>query len=185
MSLEPLAGLRVVDLFAGSGALGIEALSRGAEHVDFVERHRPALAVLRDNLATLELEDFRAVPPQADGFYAIGDIRRLKGDFEGAEAALREAHSRGRSPQPALALIRLAEGKVKAAAVAIGAALADQTWDRWARSRLLPAQVEIAIAAGPQMNRPGSAMMRSPFGSRAIAARIGSQNASIGGAGSR
>ena len=59
---------------------------------------------------------YNATPPQADGFYAIGDIRRLRGDFEGAEAALREAHARGRSPQPALALIRLAEGNVKAAA---------------------------------------------------------------------
>jgi 16S rRNA (guanine966-N2)-methyltransferase len=57
MSLEPLTGLRVVDLFAGSGALGIEALSRGAEHVDFVERRRPALVVLRDNLAALHVED--------------------------------------------------------------------------------------------------------------------------------
>jgi class 3 adenylate cyclase len=98
--------------------------------------------------ATIELEDYKATPPQADGFYAIGDIRRLRGDLEGAEAALREAHARGRIPQPALALIRLAEGKVKVAASAINTAVADQPWDRWARSRLLPAQVEIAIAAG-------------------------------------
>jgi class 3 adenylate cyclase len=98
--------------------------------------------------ATVELEAYNAVPPQADGFYAIGEIRRLKGDFEGAEAALREAHARGRSPQPALALVRLAEGKTKAAAAAINAAVADESWDRWARARLLPAQVEIDIAAG-------------------------------------
>ena len=98
--------------------------------------------------ATIELGAFNAIPPQADGFYAIGDIRRLRGDFEGAEAALREAHARGRSPQPALALIRLAEGKVKAAAAAINAAVGEETWDRWARARLLPAQVEIAIAGG-------------------------------------
>jgi class 3 adenylate cyclase len=98
--------------------------------------------------ATIELGGFNATPPQADGFYAIGDIRRLKGDFEGAEVALREAHARGRSPQPALALVRLAEGKIKAAAVAINAAVAEETWDRWARARLLPAQVEIGIAAG-------------------------------------
>jgi len=98
--------------------------------------------------ATIELETYNAAPPQADGFYAIGDIRRLKGDFPGAEAALRDAHARGRSPQPALALIRLAEGKVKAAAAAINTAVADQTWDRWAKARLIPAQVEIAIAAG-------------------------------------
>ena len=98
--------------------------------------------------ATSELSAYNAIPPQADGFYAIGDIRRLKGDFAGADAALREAHARGRSPQPALALVRLAEGKVKAAAAAINAAVADETWDQWARARLLPAQVEIAIAAG-------------------------------------
>jgi class 3 adenylate cyclase len=98
--------------------------------------------------ATTELSAYNATPPQADGFYAIGDIRRLKGEFEGAEAALREAHARGRSPQPALALIRLAEGNVRAAVSGINAALGDKTWDRWARARLLPAQVEIAIAAG-------------------------------------
>ncbi len=98
--------------------------------------------------ATSELDAYNAAPPQADGYYAIGDIRRLMGDFEGAEAALREAHARGRSPQPALALIRLAEGKVKAAAAAINAAVAEATWDQWARARLLPAQVEIAIAGG-------------------------------------
>jgi class 3 adenylate cyclase len=97
--------------------------------------------------ATIELAGYNATPPQADGFYAIGDIRRLRGDFEGAEAALREAHARGRSPQPALALVRLAEGKVSAAVAAINAAVAEQTWDVWARARLLPAQVEIALAA--------------------------------------
>ncbi len=98
--------------------------------------------------ATTELTAYNAIPPQADGFYAIGDIRRLRGDFAGAEASLREAHARGRSPQPALALIRLAEGKVAAAATAINAAVAEETFDRWARGRLLPAQIEIAIAAG-------------------------------------
>lgn len=97
--------------------------------------------------ATDELTAYHATPPQADGYYAIGDIRRLKGDFAGAEAALRDAHARGRSPQPALALIRLAEGNAKAAAAAINAAVAEG-WDRWALTRLLPAQVEIAIAAG-------------------------------------
>jgi class 3 adenylate cyclase len=98
--------------------------------------------------ATVELGDYNAASPQADGFYAIGDIRRLRGDFAGAEVALREAHARGRSPQPALALVRLGQGKIKAAAAAINAALDEETWDRWARARLLPAQVEIALAGG-------------------------------------
>ncbi len=45
-----LAGAEVLDLFAGSGALGIEALSRGAAHATFVEQSVPAVAVLRTNL---------------------------------------------------------------------------------------------------------------------------------------
>src|SRR5260221_4768156 len=96
--------------------------------------------------ATIERGAYKAIPPQADGFYAIGDMRLLRGDVAGAEAAVREAQRRGRSPQPALALVRLADGKGKAAATAINAAVAEATWDRWARARLLPAQVEIAIA---------------------------------------
>jgi class 3 adenylate cyclase len=95
-----------------------------------------------------ELSGYNAMPPLADGYYAMGEIRRLKGDFEGAEAALREAGSMGRTPQPALALIRLAEGKVKAAATAIASGLSEASWNQWAKVRLLPAQVEIAIAAG-------------------------------------
>jgi class 3 adenylate cyclase len=98
--------------------------------------------------ATVELEKFRATQPQGDGFYALGEIRRLRGDIEGAEEALREAHARGRSPQPALALIRLGEGKIKAAAAAIEAALDEEGTNAWGRARLLPAHVEILLAAG-------------------------------------
>jgi 16S rRNA (guanine966-N2)-methyltransferase len=50
----------VLDLFAGSGALGIEALSRGAAHVTFVERDRAALDALRANLAAMGLGPDRA-----------------------------------------------------------------------------------------------------------------------------
>jgi 16S rRNA (guanine966-N2)-methyltransferase len=52
-----LDGAVVVDLFAGSGALGIEALSRGAARCTFVERDRAALVALRSNIATLALDD--------------------------------------------------------------------------------------------------------------------------------
>jgi 16S rRNA (guanine966-N2)-methyltransferase len=52
--LQPhLAHARVLDLFAGSGALGLEMLSRGAEHATFVERALPALRVLRSNIDKL------------------------------------------------------------------------------------------------------------------------------------
>jgi 16S rRNA (guanine966-N2)-methyltransferase len=50
-------GLTVLDLFAGTGALGIEALSRGASHCDFVETDRKAVAVIKENIATLGLGD--------------------------------------------------------------------------------------------------------------------------------
>jgi 16S rRNA (guanine966-N2)-methyltransferase len=63
MALEPLSGLAVVDLFAGSGALGIEALSRGASHVDFVEPSRMAREALEANLEVLELAERSTVWP--------------------------------------------------------------------------------------------------------------------------
>lgn len=53
--LGEVADARVLDLYAGTGALGIEALSRGAARAVFVENGRPALAALRDNLASLDL----------------------------------------------------------------------------------------------------------------------------------
>jgi 16S rRNA (guanine966-N2)-methyltransferase len=57
LSRGPIAGTRVVDLFAGSGALGIEAISRGAADVWFVESDRDAVAVIEHNLDTLEFRD--------------------------------------------------------------------------------------------------------------------------------
>ena len=56
-SLDLVRDATVADLYAGSGAMGIEALSRGAEHCTFVERDRTALRTLRDNLDDLELGD--------------------------------------------------------------------------------------------------------------------------------
>jgi 16S rRNA (guanine966-N2)-methyltransferase len=50
-----VAGSRFIDLFAGTGAIGIEALSRGAAEVVFVENHPPAVALIRRNLETLHI----------------------------------------------------------------------------------------------------------------------------------
>ena len=57
MALGPLEGCPVVDLFAGSGALGIEALSRGATHALFVESDRAACALIAKNVESLGLSD--------------------------------------------------------------------------------------------------------------------------------
>ncbi|HEY6080834.1 MAG TPA: 16S rRNA (guanine(966)-N(2))-methyltransferase RsmD [Polyangiaceae bacterium] len=54
--LGDVQGASVLDLYAGSGALGIEALSRGASRAVFVEAARPALVCLRENLSKLGLE---------------------------------------------------------------------------------------------------------------------------------
>lgn len=54
-SLGVIEGALVADLYAGSGALGIEALSRGAEHCTFVESDRHALSAIHDNIAKLGL----------------------------------------------------------------------------------------------------------------------------------
>jgi len=56
-SLGDLTGLRILDLYAGTGSLGIEALSRGAESCCFVEKAPSAVVVLRANLQDLELEE--------------------------------------------------------------------------------------------------------------------------------
>jgi 16S rRNA (guanine966-N2)-methyltransferase len=50
-----IQGSRFLDVFAGTGAVGIEALSRGAEHVTFIENHAPSAALIRKNLAALEV----------------------------------------------------------------------------------------------------------------------------------
>lgn len=52
-----LNGATVVDLCAGSGALGLEALSRGAAQATFIDQSPPALALIRENIATLGAED--------------------------------------------------------------------------------------------------------------------------------
>jgi 16S rRNA (guanine966-N2)-methyltransferase len=58
---ERVLDARVLDLYAGSGALGIEALSRGAARAKFVERSREALAAIRDNLVRASVQDAASV----------------------------------------------------------------------------------------------------------------------------
>src|SRR5690606_6403063 len=63
-----LAGRRVLDLFAGSGALGFEALSRGAASATLVEQDRRALAVLRETAQRFGLDNVRIEPAEALAF---------------------------------------------------------------------------------------------------------------------
>jgi class 3 adenylate cyclase len=83
----------------------------------------------------------------AGGYYEVGEIRRRLGDFVAAEEAYGKANEFGSDPQPGLALLRLAEGKLDAAVAGITRTLQDVD-DPLSRLRRLPAQVEIALAAG-------------------------------------
>ncbi len=76
-SLDLVRDALIVDLYAGSGALGIEALSRGAAHCTFVERDRAALRTLRHNLEALGLDD-RSRVVSGD---ALVLVRGLDGDL--------------------------------------------------------------------------------------------------------
>ena len=80
-------------------------------------------------------------------FYQLGELYRLRGEFDRAEDSYRRASRWVVDPQPGLALLRLAQGQVDVAASAIRRAVAAAT-SEVARSRLLPAHVEIMLAAG-------------------------------------
>jgi DNA-binding NarL/FixJ family response regulator len=83
----------------------------------------------------------------APAFYQQGELHRLRGEFAEAEEAYENASRRGWEPQPGLALLRTAQGRVDAAASAMRRVLAS-TADGIRRTRLLPAHVEIMLAAG-------------------------------------
>ena len=76
-SVDAIDGARVLDLYAGTGALGLEALSRGAAHATLVEKGRDALAAIRANVAALREEARTRVmaAPVARVGAALGDER--------------------------------------------------------------------------------------------------------------
>jgi ATP/maltotriose-dependent transcriptional regulator MalT len=89
----------------------------------------------------------RAATGQA--LYQQGELHRLLGDSESAEAAYKEASQFGREPHPGLALLRLAQGDVDSAKAAIRRAL-DETTEPLNRAALLPTFAEIMLAAGAE-----------------------------------
>jgi 16S rRNA (guanine(966)-N(2))-methyltransferase RsmD len=76
-----LAGARVLDLFAGAGGVGLEALSRGAAHATFVERDARAVAALRANVAALGVEAAVRVV-RDDAVRAVGALARDGARFD-------------------------------------------------------------------------------------------------------
>jgi DNA-binding CsgD family transcriptional regulator len=79
--------------------------------------------------------------------YQLGEISRLRGEAAAAEDWFRSANEGGREPQPGLALLRMTQGRVGAAVAAMRRVMGG-TADPLARTRLLPAHVEILLAGG-------------------------------------
>jgi len=118
--------------------------------------HRAELLRLRGALTKAEEEIRRACAelpnysPSTAGyaFCELGEIRLRVGDLTGADEAFRQGHQLGHLPEPGHSLLLVARGDVVAALASIKRALESKPWDRLFRARLLPAKVEIAIAAG-------------------------------------
>jgi class 3 adenylate cyclase len=127
--------------------------------------HRAGVKRLRGAWLEAEAEARRATD-ELQGFipfgvglalYEIGEIRLRRGDFPAAEDALTRAHALGRDPEPALSLLRLAQGNLAAASASITRALEEPASrpsfsappnSELSRLALLPAAVEIELAAG-------------------------------------
>jgi ATP/maltotriose-dependent transcriptional regulator MalT len=118
--------------------------------------HHAALLTLRGQWDAAEREARRAcedigdfhVVNAATGFAEIGDIRRRLGDLDAAEEAFARAEELTGGQSAGVALLRLAQRRIDAATAIITRLLNEQTWNRLERGKLLPARVQIAVAAG-------------------------------------
>jgi len=122
-----------------------QCLARRAEILQLHGDWPEALDVARQACARLVEPSMQ--PACGAAFYQCGELYRLGGDFGRADEAYRGANTYGRKPQPGLALLRLAQGQIDPAASAIRVAL-DEARGIESRMRLLPAFVEIMLAAG-------------------------------------
>jgi ATP/maltotriose-dependent transcriptional regulator MalT len=118
--------------------------------------HRCELASLRGEWASAEQEALRVAEELApfgdyliaEGEYIAGEIRRRRGDYDGAEAAFRRAHQLGHDPQPGMALLRLAQHDADGAARQLRLALIGGSSLPLPRARLLAAHVEAELEGG-------------------------------------
>jgi class 3 adenylate cyclase len=142
--------------------------------------HRAQVMKLRGNWSGAEEQAIAACDELHDfnywvtgnGLYEVAEIRRIRGDFAAALDTYRRADELGRDPQPGLALLRLAEGKVETAVSAVRRGL-EAAPGPLLRLQLLPAQVEIALAAGDlQGARAARDEIRSTVTSYKIANRV-------------
>lgn len=91
-ALGDVSGLTVLDAFAGSGALGFEALSRGASHVTAIEHDRNAQITIADNVRSLNIEDIKLIKANAAGWLSTArdtfDLVLLDPPYDDLQPAL-------------------------------------------------------------------------------------------------
>jgi DNA-binding CsgD family transcriptional regulator/tetratricopeptide (TPR) repeat protein len=126
-------------------------------------------------------ELLRSRPAAGAACYRLGEIHRLRREFEQAEAAYMQANERGRKPQPGLSQLRLAQGHIDAAAASIRSVLSD-TGTRAARARMLAAAVEILLAAGDVEHARAAATELSTIAGAIGAALLTAASAQASGA---
>ena len=151
-----LADMRRATEWADAAMRWCDGIREGQVYPGICRVHRVELECLRGAWTNAEAEIARAcdelmsVDPRYAGeaFYLAGEIRRLRGDHAGAEDAYRRGHELGRPPQPGLALVRLAQGKVDAAVAALRRTLDGRPPAPLARVRLLAALAEAELRAG-------------------------------------
>jgi class 3 adenylate cyclase len=143
--------------------------------------------------ARLASTELRGYIPAAAGLalYQVGEIRLHRGDLPAAEEALLGAHGLGQDTEPALSLLRLAQGKVAAAADSIRRALTEPGMPSWRaptdspmyRLSILPAQVEILLAAddtaGARAAADELAALAEKFGTPAAKASAASADGAV------
>jgi len=100
---------------------------------DALEQTRSACDLLREPLV-------------ADAYYLLGELHRVRGEHDAAEDAFRQANSWGRRPEPGLVRLRLAQGRVDAAATTVRRLLTEETEGR-GRAAVLAAGVEVLVEA--------------------------------------
>ena len=144
--------------------------------------HRAEIIRLKGDWAAAETEAKQACVELKDyflfavgwGHYEIGMVRLKQGDLNAANEAFNQAYELGKNPQPGRALALLAEAKVDSAFTSIRRVLGDDSLTRLDRGHMLPAQVEIAVAAlNLDTARAASIEMDAiaeEFGSTALAA---------------
>jgi len=161
-----MEGLRVLDLFAGSGALGLEALSRGAGEAQFVEQHSGACAVIQENLTRTRLTGGKLIKADVlpalrrladngikfDIVFADPPYTKKFGDIDYGEKLLSSGDLRGVLSSDGIFVLETMVTKHESAAIADWTVVRDRTYGS---TRILILQIPAPLD-GETLSAPAS-----------------------------